>query len=105
MKRVSLAIAAAAVLLTAGSSFGVPAKAANLQMAQVDVRIPDRNRDRDRDRDLRDDRYHRDRREGVTVGVGPGGVVVRPAERCHWDTTTTERDDGRRVTRRERVCN
>jgi hypothetical protein len=39
------------------------------------------------------------------VGVdGPGGVTVGPRQRCRMETTTIERDDGRRVTRRQRVC-
>ena len=41
---------------------------------------------------------------GATVGVGPGGIVVGPREHCRMVTTTVERDDGRKVTRRERVC-
>jgi hypothetical protein len=76
-----------------------PAKAQGVKMAQgVDVQIP-------RDRD---DRYDRDRRRGsdsdATVGVGPGGVTIGPGRRCRMVTTTVERDDGRRITRRERRC-
>ena len=67
-------------------------------MAQVEIQVG-------RDRDVREERSHRDRRDsGATVGVGPGGIVVGPRERCRTVTTTVERDDGRRVTRKERVC-
>ena len=44
------------------------------------------------------------RRDGATVGVGPGGVTVGPRERCRTVTTKVERDDGRMVTRKERRC-
>jgi hypothetical protein len=57
--------------------------------------------------DDRDDRSYRDRRgydSNATVGVGPGGVTIGPRQRCHMETTTIERDDGRRITRRERRC-
>jgi hypothetical protein len=40
----------------------------------------------------------------TTVGVGPGGVTVGPRQRCRMVTTTVERDDGRRITRKERRC-
>jgi hypothetical protein len=56
----------------------------------------------------RDDRYDRDRRRryysDTTVGVGPRGVTVGPRQRCRMVTTTVERDDGRRITRKERRC-
>jgi hypothetical protein len=99
MKRITLTAAtAAAIVMTAPLFVGaIPAKAENLKMAQVDVQI---NRDRD-------DNWRRDRRDrDVTVGVGPGGVVVGPRarERCRTVTTTVERDDGRRVKRTERRC-
>jgi hypothetical protein len=106
MKRIALAAATAAIIFTAGSSFGgvIPAKAENLKIAQVEIQVG-RDRDVDRDRDVRDERSHRDRRDsGATVGVGPGGITVGPRERCRTVTTTVERDDGRRVTRKERVC-
>jgi predicted amino acid dehydrogenase len=98
MLRIALAATAAAVVFTAGSSFGgvIPAKAENLKMAQVEIDVG-------RDRNVHEER--RDRREpGATVGVGPGGIVVGPREHCRMVTTTVERDDGRRVTRKERVC-
>ena len=104
-KRIALAVATIAAVVTAAPLFvGVnPAKAENLKMAQVglDVQVGrDRDervyRDRDRDRDRRD--------SDVTVGFGPRGIVVGPRNRCHTVTTTVERDDGRRVTRRERQC-
>ena len=100
MMRIALAATAAAVIFTAGSPFGgvIPAKAENLKMAQVQIEVG-------RDRDVREER-RRDRREpSATVGVGPGGIVVGPREHCRMVTTTVERDDGRRVTRQERVCN
>ena len=108
MKTIALAVATAAVAFTAVSSLGgiIPAKAENLKMAQVEIQV-DRDRDRDRDRHDRDGREerHRDRRDsGTTVGVGPAGLVVGPREHCHTVTTTVDRDDGRRVTRKERVC-
>jgi hypothetical protein len=111
MKRIAFALATAAIVFTAGSSFGgvFPAKAENLKMAQVDIQV---GRDRDyreersrRDRDFREERSDRDRRDsGATVGVGPGGIVVGPRQRCRTVTTTVDREDGRRVTRKERVC-
>ena len=100
MMKIAFAVTtAAAVLMTAPLLVGAtPAKAQNLKMAQgVDVQV---GRDRD-------DRYYRDRRRydsDTTVGVGPGGVTVGPRQRCRMETTTIERDDGRRITRRERVC-
>jgi hypothetical protein len=93
MKRIALAAATAAIIFTAGSSFGgvIPAKAENLKMAQVEIQVG-RNRDVDRDRDVREERSHRDRRDsGATVGVGPGGITVGPRERCRTVTTTVER--------------
>ena len=76
-----------------------PAKAHGVKIAQGgDVQI---GRDRD-------DRYDRDRRRryysDTTVGVGPRGVTVGPRQRCRIVTTTVERDDGRRITRKERRC-
>ena len=98
MMKIALAVAAAAAVLTT-APLATPAKAQGFKMAQgVDVQI---GRDRD-------DRYDRDRRErydsDTTVGVGPGGVTIGPRQRCHYETTTVERDDGRRITRRERRC-
>jgi hypothetical protein len=94
MMRITLAVAAAAAVLTT-APLVTPAKA--VKMAQgVDVQI---GRDRD-------DRYDRDRRQrfdsDTTVGVGPGGVTV-PRQRCRIETTTIERD-GRWITREERRC-
>jgi hypothetical protein len=107
MKRIALVVATIAAVVTAAPLFvGVnPAKAENLKMAQVglDVQV---GRDRDervyRDRDRRDRDVRRD--SDVTVGLGPGGIVVGPRNRCRTVTTTVERDDGRRVTRKERQC-
>ena len=96
MMKIALAVATAAVVLTT-APLVTPAKAQGVKMAQVDVQI---GRDRD-------DRYYRDRRRydsDTTVGVGPGGVTVGPRQRCRMETTTIERDDGRRITRKERRC-
>jgi|SRR3977135_1144016 hypothetical protein len=96
MMKIALAVATAAVVLTT-APLVTPAKAQGVKMAQVDVQI---GRDRD-DRDYRDRRrYDSD----TTVGVGPGGVTVGPRQRCRMETTTIERDDGRRITRKERRC-
>ncbi len=98
MLKIALAVAAAAALLTT-APLVTPVEAQGVKMAQgVDVQV---GRDRD-------DRYDRDRRRrydsDTTVGVGPGGVTVGPRQRCRMETTTIERDDGRRITRRERRC-
>jgi hypothetical protein len=98
MMKIALAVAVAAAVLTT-APLVTPAKTQGVKMAQgVDVQI---GRDRDDD-------YYRDRRRGydsdATVGVGPGGVTIGPGRRCRMVTTTVERDDGRRITRRERRC-
>jgi hypothetical protein len=85
MMKITFAVAiAAAVLMPAPLLVGaIPAEAQNLKMAQgVDVQ---------NDSD-------------VTVGVGPGGVTVGPRQNCRMVTTTVDRDDGRRITRKERRC-
>jgi hypothetical protein len=99
MMKIALAAAAAAAMLTT-APLVTPVKAESVKMAQgVDVQVG-------RDRDSRYDRdygYDRERRgSDVTVGVGPGGVTV--GKRCHYETTTIDRDDGRRITRREKIC-
>ena len=104
MMKITLAVAVSAVVLTT-APLATPAKAQGVKMAQgVDVQV---GRDHD-DRYNRDDLYNRDRRRGydsdTTVGVGPGGVTVGSRQRCRMETTTIERDDGRRITRRERRC-
>jgi hypothetical protein len=95
MMRITLAVAAAAAVLTT-APLVTPAKAVKMDQG-VDVQI---GRDRD-------DRYDRDRRQrfdsDTTVGVGPGGVTVGPRQRCRIETTTIERD-GRWITREERHC-
>ncbi len=98
MMKIALAVAAAASVLTT-APLVTPAKAQSVKMAQVGVDVPV-GRDRD-------DRYYRDRRRydsDTTVGIGSGGVTVGPRQRCRMETTTIERDDGRRITRRQRVC-
>jgi hypothetical protein len=99
MMKITLAVAAAAAVLTT-APLVTPAKAQGVKMAQVDMQTG-------RHLDDRDDRYYRDRRRydsDTTIGVGPGGVSVGPRQRCRMETTTVERDDGRRITRRERRC-
>jgi hypothetical protein len=96
MMKITLAVAAAAAMLTT-VPLVTPAKAQGGKMAQgVDVQV---GRDRDYDSD-RGRRYDSD----TTVGVGPGGVTIGPRQRCRMETTTIERDDGRRITRKERRC-
>jgi hypothetical protein len=98
MMKIVLAVAAAGVLTTA--PLVTPAKAQGVKMAQVDMQTG-----------LHIDdpaHYSRDRRRydsNATVGVGPGGVTIGPRQRCRMETTTIKRDDGRRITRREHVCN
>jgi hypothetical protein len=97
MMKLTLAVAATAALLTT-APLVIPANAQGVKMAQgVDVQV---GRDRD-------DRYYRDRGRydsDTTVGVGAGGVTIGPRERCRMKTVTIMRDDGRRITRRERRC-
>jgi hypothetical protein len=89
MMKIALAVlAAAAVLMTA--PLVTPAK------AQVDMQ--GRHFD-DRDPGA----FYRERRRydsNATVDVGPGGVTIGPRQRCHVGTTTIERHDRRRITRR-----
>src|SRR5437899_1395343 len=100
MKTITCAMATAAAMITAAPALvvTVPANGENLKMAQVDVQI---GRDRE-------DRYRyrgdRDRDRDVTVGIGERGVEVGRRHRCRTVTTSVERSDGRRVTRRERQC-
>jgi hypothetical protein len=91
-------VVAAAVLTT------VPlvtlAKAQGVKIAQVDMQTGLHLDD--------PAHYSRDRRRydsNATVGVGPGSVTVSPRQRCRIETTTIKRDNGRRITRREHVCN
>jgi hypothetical protein len=94
-----MTLATLAAVLTAPTPFGATASdARNLKMAQaVEFQVG-------RDRDYRE-RRRRDRDDpDVTVGVGPGGVTIGPRRNCRTVTTTVERDDGRRITRRERLC-
>jgi hypothetical protein len=93
MMKIALAVAAAAAVLTT-APLVTPAK------AQVDMQ--GRHFD-DRDPGA----FYRERRRSdsnATVGFGPGGVTIGPRQRCRMETTTIERDDGRRITRRERRC-
>ena len=100
MMRITLAVAAAAAVLTT-APFVTPAKA--VKMAQgIDVQIG-----RDRDDRYDSDRYDRDRRQrfdsDTTIGIGPGGGTIAPRQGCRVETTTNERD-GRWITREERRC-
>ena len=90
-------VVAAAVLTTV--PLVTPAKAQGVNMAQVDMQTGLHLDD--------PAHYSRDRRRydsNATVGAGPGGVTVGPRQRCRMETTTIERDDGRRITRKERRC-
>jgi hypothetical protein len=91
-------VVAAAVLTTA--PLVTPTYAQGVKMAQVDMQTGRHYEDRD-DRDYGDRRRYD---SNATVGVGPGGVTIGPRQRCRTVTTQVERDDGRRITRRERVC-
>jgi hypothetical protein len=77
-----------------------PANAQVVKMAQVDMQTG---------LHIDDPAHHsKDRRRydsNATVGVGPGGATNGPRQSCRVETTTIQRDDGRRITRRERVCN
>ena len=97
MMKIALAVLAAAAVLTA--PLVIPAKAQGVKMTQVDMQTG-------RHLDDRDPGYYRERRgydSNTTVGVGPGGVSIGPRRRCRMETIT-KRDDGRRITRRERRC-
>ena len=98
MMKFALAAAAAAAMFTSAPSFAGSSSDQGqiLTLAQATIEVPI-GRDRD-------DRRYRNRRDDVTVGVGPSGVRVGPRERCRTVTTMTERDDGRRVKRTERRC-
>ncbi len=76
---VAVVVVAAAPLLVMSSV----AQSENLRLAQVGI-----GRDQPR------------------VEIGPGGVTIGPKKRprCHTVTTTIERPDGRKITRRERRC-
>ena len=96
MMKIAFFVAAAALTTV---PLVIPAKAHGVKLAQVDMQTG-----------LHIDdpaNYSRDRRRynsNATVGVGPGGVTNGPRQRCRVETTTIKRDNGRRVTRRERVC-
>lgn len=90
-------VVAAAVLTTV--PLVTPAKAQGVTMAQVDMQTGLHLDD--------PAHYSWDRRRydsNATIGVGPGGITIGPRQRCRMETTTSKRDDGRRVTRREHVC-
>ena len=90
MMKFALSVAAAtAVLITALPSTPTKAQGVDVQIGR------DRGYDYDRGR-----RYE----SGTTVGVSPGGVSIGQRQRCRTVTTTVERDDGRMIRRKERVC-
>lgn len=95
----NIASVVAAAVLTA-APLVTPANAQGVKMAQVDMQTGRHYEDRD-DRDYRDRRRYD---ANATVGVGPSGVTIGPRQRCRTVTTQVERDDGRKITRRERVC-
>jgi kynurenine formamidase len=80
--------------------FVTPAKAQGVKTAQVDMQTG-----------LHIDdpaHYSKDRRRydsNATVDLGPSGVTIDARRRCRMETTTIKRDDRRRVTRRDHVCN
>jgi hypothetical protein len=84
MTKITLAVTAAAFIVTATPLLAVsaPAQSENLKLAQVDV--------------------------APGVQVGPGGVTVGPKhkkkQRCRNVTTTEETADGRKITKKERRC-
>ena len=83
MTKITLAVTAAAFIVTATPLLAVsaPAQSENLKLAQVDV--------------------------APGVQVGPGGVTVGPKhkkQRCRNVTTTEEAADGRKITKKERRC-
>ena len=94
-----IAFFVAAVALTAVSLVN-PSRAEGVRMAQVDMRTG---------LHIDDPAHygadHRRYDSNAAVGVGPGGVTNGPGQSCRMVTTTIKRDDGRRITRRERVCN
>ena len=89
MLKIAFAVAVAATVFTI-APISTPSNAQG-----VDVRI---GRDRDYDHDR--PRYRSD----TTVGIGAGGVTIGRGQRCRTVTTTVERDDGRMVRKRERIC-
>jgi Tfp pilus assembly protein PilZ len=94
MMKIAFSVAAAATVLFI-APLSAPAKAQG-----VDVQIG-----RDRDYRYDSDRDQRRRYEsGTTVGVSPGGVTIGQRQRCRTVTTTVERDDGRMIRRKERIC-
>jgi hypothetical protein len=98
MLKITLAVAAVATVLKT-APLVTPTKAQGVRMAQVDMQTG-------RHLDDRDPGYgeRRGYDSNATVGVGRGGVTVGPRQRCRMETTTIERDDGRRITRREKRC-
>ena len=97
MMKIAFFVAAAALTAV---SLVIPAKAEGVKMAQVDMRTGLHI-----DNPAHYSRDHRRYDSNATLGVGPGGATNGPRQSCRVVTTTIKRDDGRRITRRERVCN
>ena len=97
MMKITLSVAAATVVLTTAPLI-TPTKAQGIKMAQVDMQTG-------LHLDDPDNRNRRRYDSNATVGVGPGGVTIGPRQRCRTETTAIKRGDGRRITRREHVCN
>jgi hypothetical protein len=91
MMKIVLSVAAAAAVLTS-----IPLSTPTMAQG-VDVQI---GRDRDHD----DRAFRRGYNRDTTVGIGAGGVTIGPRQRCRVVTTTVERDDGRMIRRKERIC-
>jgi hypothetical protein len=92
MRMFTLVLATAACVIAVPAFAGSPADANNpIRLAQVDVRIGERDRDQDRDRHVRD----RDHERHVRLD--------RDRDRCHTRMVRTFRD-GQVVVRRESRC-
>jgi hypothetical protein len=98
MMKIAFVVAAAELTTT---PLVTPAKAQGIKMARVDMQTGRHFEDRDPTTIGKRRGYD----SNATVGVGPGGATIGPRQRCRMETTMIERDDGRRITRRERVCN
>jgi hypothetical protein len=95
MIKIAFVVAAAALTTVPPVTL---AKAQGVKMAQVDMQTG-------LHLDDPDNRNRRRYDSNATVGVGPGGVTNGPRQRCRMETTAIKRGDGRRITRREHVCN
>ena len=85
-------VVAAAVLTTA--PLVTPAKAQGIKMAQIDMQTGRHFEDRE-------PAYYRERRGYDSNATR---ATIGPRQRCRIETNRIERNHGRRITRRERVC-